>query len=182
MKKLPQKRYKVIYVDPPWKYKDQGKSGKRGASQQYQTMTLDQMIEIPIETIAKNDAVMFMWFTDTHILEAYALARAWGFEPKRIGFVWVKVTKDFEKQRIMLGRYTRSNAEFVMIATRGQIPKRKSNSVRSIVFAVPGKHSVKPDEVRKRITKLYGNVSRIELFARKRKHLNDGWDYWGNQA
>ena len=40
-------------------------------------------------------------------------------------------------------------------------------------------HSRKPDEVKKRIVDLMGDLPRIELFARQ--SLDKGWDYWGNE-
>ncbi len=41
-----------------------------------------------------------------------------------------------------------------------------------------GKHSEKPDKIRARFVQLYGDVERVELFARKRVA---GWDCWGNE-
>ena len=40
-------------------------------------------------------------------------------------------------------------------------------------------HSKKPDEVRKRIVELFGELPRIELFARQK---TSGWDVWGNEV
>jgi N6-adenosine-specific RNA methylase IME4 len=41
-------------------------------------------------------------------------------------------------------------------------------------------HSVKPDEIMRRIEKLFGpNTTKIELFARR---AVDGWDRWGDEA
>lgn len=40
-------------------------------------------------------------------------------------------------------------------------------------------HSKKPDETRKRIEALYGDVPKIELFARRQA---DNWDCWGNEV
>ena len=48
-----------------------------------------------------------------------------------------------------------------------------------LVEAVRTRHSEKPEEVRRRIEELFGDVPRIELFARKRFH---GWDCWGNEV
>lgn len=39
--------------------------------------------------------------------------------------------------------------------------------------------SKKPEEVRLRITELFGDLPRIELFARQ---YADGWDCWGNDV
>ena len=40
-------------------------------------------------------------------------------------------------------------------------------------------HSKKPDEARKRIVELLGDIPRVELFARQKA---DGWDVWGNEV
>ena len=48
-----------------------------------------------------------------------------------------------------------------------------------------GEHSAKPGEVRNRIERLFGNVSRIELFARPESPMfpkPDGWHWWGNEV
>ena len=58
-------------------------------------------------------------------------------------------------------------------------PKRKSASVRQLVFAPVEQHSKKPDEVRDKIVKLMGDQPRVELFARQK---TPGWDVWGNEV
>ena len=40
-------------------------------------------------------------------------------------------------------------------------------------------HSKKPNEARKRIVELIGDLSKIELFAREKV---EGWDVWGNEV
>ena len=39
--------------------------------------------------------------------------------------------------------------------------------------------SYKPEEARRRIVELMGDLPRIELFARQK---TDGWDVWGNEV
>lgn len=51
--------------------------------------------------------------------------------------------------------------------------------IQSLVIAERTKHSKKPNEVRKRIEQLFGNISKIELFARNK---TPGWDVWGNEV
>ena len=41
------------------------------------------------------------------------------------------------------------------------------------------RHSSKPHEVKERIIELFGNIPKIELFAREK---TDGWDCWGNEV
>lgn len=77
-----------------------------------------------------------------------------------------------------MGGWTRANAEVCLLATRGR-PKRLSASVHSVVDAPVRAHSQKPDEVRTRIVELFGDLPRIELFAREK---TQGWDVWGNEV
>ena len=58
-------------------------------------------------------------------------------------------------------------------------PKRKSASVRQLLFSPVEEHSKKPDEARDKIIELMGDLPRIELFARRE---TPGWDVWGNEV
>ena len=77
------------------------------------------------------------------------------------------------------GYYTRANAELCLLATKGKILNRKSHSVHQIIESKLREHSRKPDEARERIVELFGDIPRIELFARQ---YADGWDCWGNEV
>jgi len=178
---LPKKKFTIIYADLPWPYRDKGAAGKRGASQHYNTIELVDLINFPIEKIAARNCALFLWAVDPMLPEAMAVLKAWGFQFKRVAFVWVKTTIDGKKYKMGLGRYTRSNAEFVLLGLRGHV-KVVNHSVSQIVAESPRGHSVKPDEVRNRIVKLLGQVSRIEIFARgDKKYLPKGWQYWGDE-
>ena len=78
-----------------------------------------------------------------------------------------------------MGYYTRANAELCLLATRGKTLKRVSRTVHSVVLSKIREHSRKPDEVRNRIVELFGDIPRIELFARQKV---DGWDCWGDEV
>jgi site-specific DNA-methyltransferase (adenine-specific) len=74
------------------------------------------------------------------------------------------------------------NAEIVLLGTKGAMTKHlKSRKVRQIVEAVRerGKHSKKPNEIREKIVEMFGDLPRIELFARERV---SGWEAWGNEV
>lgn len=64
-----------------------------------------------------------------------------------------------------------------LIATRGN-PKRVSKAVHSVIDTPVERHSKKPDEVRRRIEQLMGDVPRAELFARE---TYPGWVCLGNE-
>lgn len=172
------KRYSVVYADPPWSYNQfQGKGTKYGdVSAHYQTMTKEELEQFPINNFADSkNCVLFMWATFPNLPQAIELVAKWGFEYKTVAFVWIKTRK--EGYYSGLGFYTNSNAEIVIIAKRGQL-ERKNKNVKQLVFSPLEQHSQKPNEVRQRIVDLYGDIPRIELFARERFH---GWDSFGNQ-
>lgn len=51
---FPDKKYSVIYADPPWEYRQSGgKSGSRGmAKTHYSTMTTGDICNLPVGEIA----------------------------------------------------------------------------------------------------------------------------------
>lgn len=52
------------------------------------------------------------------------------------------------------------------------------HAVHQVIESPVEEHSKKPEETRRRIVELLGDVPRIELFARQR---SPGWDVWGNE-
>ena len=56
---------------------------------------------------------------------------------------------------------------------------KKVNNIYQKVTAERTKHSRKPQEVRHNIELLFGDLPRIELFAREKFY---GWDCWGNEV
>lgn len=171
------KRYGVIYADPPWKYRVWSGKGKT-ATNHYDCMAKQDIQDIPIQRICKDDCILFLWVTMPLLEEGLELIKAWGFAYKTCGFTWVKRNKKTDGWFWGLGYWTRANAELCLIATRGK-PKRASRSVHQVCDARIMEHSRKPPEIRERIVRLCGDVPRIELFARQEA---DGWDCWGNEV
>ena len=174
-------KYGVIYADPPWSFRNWSAKGTgRNAVSHYDCMDFDTLAALPVETIAADDSVLFLWATDPMLPSAFALIDAWGFEFKTVGFYWVKLNGTAEGSNRFftgLGYWTRANPEQCLLATRGK-PQRRSKSVRKLVVDRRREHSRKPDEVRDRIEKLVPGPY-IELFARETK---TGWDCWGDQV
>lgn len=174
------KKYKIIYADPPWSYKVWSKKGKgRSAENHYKTMNKEDIQKLPIQNISENDSILFLWVTAPCLIEGIELIKKWGFEYKTIGFTWVKENKRADTLFWGMGYYTRANAELCLLATKGRTLKRVSRSVHQVVVSKIENHSRKPDKVRSRIVQLFGNLPRIELFARQK---TPGWDVWGNEV
>lgn len=149
------KRYGIIYADPPWRYHDTlGGNAKMGAMP-YDTMTDGEINSLPIKDIAEKNCVLFLWATMPKLQEALNTINAWGFTYKTCAFCWVKQNPKSGGIYAGLGRWVQGNAEICLLATRGH-PHRISKSIKQIVLAPRGKHSEKPAEVRNRITDLMG--------------------------
>lgn len=183
---LPNKKYQVIYADPPWDYggktqydksviKNQNVGFEKNiflssASFQYPTIKLKQLKELNIESISDNNCLLFMWTTGPQMANSIELGEAWGFEYKTVAFVWDKMVHN-------PGRYTLSQTEFVLAFKKGKFPQpRGARNVRQFIQVHRREHSVKPVEVIDGITKMFPTQEKIELFARNKY---DGWDSWG---
>ncbi len=193
-------KYDLIYADPPWSYGNTISNG--AANDHYSTMNLTDIKRLPVWELASDNSVLVMWYTGTHVEEARAVAEAWGFDVRQMFlFTWIKFNalaegrfnRALEEQtifdftdlldllnaetRMNPGNYTRGNQESALVAVRGTGLERVSRSVKQIIYSCQGEHSTKPAEARFRLEQLYGDVPRIELFARRPA---DGWDSWGN--
>lgn len=170
------KKYDIIYADPPWAYRNM-RNIQATANSHYSTMKQEDIEALPIGQLAKPNSILFMWATFPKMQEALNTIKAWGFEYKTVGFTWIKKNKN-GSNFFGVGWYTKSNAEVCLIGVKGKPPK-VSNKVSQIIESVREEHSKKPDIVRDKIIEFCGDFSRIELFARQ---YAEGWDCWGNEA
>lgn len=121
-------------------------------------MTTEALKELDVGRIAHRDAALFMWATDAHIPDALELYRAWGFRYVTVAFVWSKKTVN-GKTVSNLAPWTLKNCELCLMGTRGRMVQYKQkNNIPQLVEAVRTRHSEKPEEVRRRIEELFGDV------------------------
>tara|TARA_R100000654_G_scaffold55943_1_gene82249 strand:+ start:42 stop:596 length:555 start_codon:yes stop_codon:yes gene_type:complete len=184
MIKFPNKKYNIIYADPPWSFGSKSyQDGNRDMidiqKAHYSTMTEQEICSLPVQNIADENCIIFMWVTDSHLQEALSVINAWGFTYKTIGFTWVKQYAN-GSYCYNFSPYVLKSTEICLIGTKGKLKEiKKRNDIKGLVFAERTKHSKKPQEVRNRITELCKDLPRIELFARK---TSPGWDVWGNEV
>ena len=177
---FPNKKYQIIYADPPWHFSNwSGKGTVKAPINHYPTMKLKDICSLDIDKIADKNCILFIWSVDPLLNKVFDVIKSWNFTFKTVGFVWVKTTKE-NKPRLGLGYWTRGATEYCILATRGK-PKRISASVSKTIIEQPREHSRKPDCVRDRIVELCGDLPRIELFARQ-DFTHKGWDCWGNEV
>jgi N6-adenosine-specific RNA methylase IME4 len=179
------RRFPVIVPDPPWTFETySGKGKQRSAERHYDCMSLDDIKALPIADLAADDCALLLWCVCPDLPGAIDVIRAWGFEFTTKAFTWIKTTKNAEAVTLDgdglnwgMGYYTRSNSEDILLATRGN-PLRLAKDVHQVVMAPVAEHSRKPDEIYKRIERLYAGPY-LELFARAER---PGWTTWGNEV
>ena len=180
------KKYQIIYTDPPWSYRDNKGNLPKLGGKTYPTMMLEEIKALNVSSIADKNSLLFLWATMPLLQEALEVISAWGFKYTTCASNWIKLNPSVKNPLFItmkdiysgLGHWVNGNAELCLLGKRGH-PKRYNKNVKQILFAPRGRHSAKPNEVRKRIIRIAGDLPRIELFARE-KPL--GWDVWGNEV
>ena len=180
--------YDIILADPPWTFKTYSEKGKehKSAELHYSCMTIDDIYNLPIQNIASDNCILFLWVINPMLPEGLKTIEKWGFKYKTVAFSWYKKNKIADSFFWGLGYWTRANVELCLLATKGE-PTRINKGVHQVindedyldteqVFSVIRHYSQKTDEVRNKIVQLCGNIPRIELFAREKV---EGWESVG---
>lgn len=198
-------KFDVVLADPPWIFKTWSDKGKdRSPEKHYQTMTIDDICNLPVKEVTSKNSALFLWVTWPTIFKfAPMVFEAWDYEYRARAFTWVKANKHgvynlIEKMRGMLeskidvyevdrfmqfgfwhmgnGYYTRANDEVCLLGIRGKMPVA-DRGVRSLIAEARRDHSRKPEGQYKRIEALFPDRHYIELFAR---NTRPGWVSLGN--
>jgi N6-adenosine-specific RNA methylase IME4 len=170
---LPNKKYNIIYADPPWPVKKiQRKVRPNQVEFDYPTMSLDEIQTLPVNDITQDNCWLFLWTTQAFLPYAFGVVKTWGFKYQRT------ITWDKQNGLCLFGFHHRT--EFLLVAYKGKIdmyPKRKAVPTIFQISSKKLRHSQKPDEIRQAI-EVFGDA-RIELFARQQ---TPGWDVWGDEV
>lgn len=171
-----ERKFGVVYADPSWQYDEGTTTPSRKIENHYPTMPADEIAAMPVEGLCLKDAVLFLWVPNPLLPEGLMVMEAWGFTYKA-KWTWLK---QYPGKKKGTGYWTINEDESVLIGVRGNPPPPPTKARFRSHFSAPvGKHSEKPEEVRKRIEKMYPKAGRIELFARQQ---SKGWEVWGNQS
>jgi N6-adenosine-specific RNA methylase IME4 len=166
------KLYSVIYADPPWRFEPWSRETgmDRAADNHYPSMTDDEICALKIP--AAPDCALFLCATAPMLAQAFKVMEAWGFKYKSI-MVWIK-------NREGTGYWFRNQVEFLLVGIKGKIPApAMGEQPPQVVHEPVGRHSEKPTVFAETIEKMFPNLSKVELFARKQR---PGWATWGNEA
>ncbi len=164
-------KYPVIYCDPPWRY-EYIETESRAIENQYPTMALDEICDLPVADITTDDCILFLWATSPKLEESMRVLSAWGFTYRTCA-VW-------DKEVIGMGYYFRQQHELLLVATKGSLPTPlPENRPSSVIRSRREKHSAKPEFVYELIEAMYPELPKLEMFCRSPR---EGWRVWGNQS
>jgi N6-adenosine-specific RNA methylase IME4 len=175
------RKFRTILADPPWQF--QNRTGKMAPEHKrlnrYGTMTLDDILNLPVADIVKEPAHLYLWVPNALLPEGLRVLEAWGFEYKT-NLVWHKVRKDGGPDGRGVGFYFRNTTELILFGVRGTNARTldPGRSQVNIIRTQKREHSRKPDE----LYDIIEDCSRgpfLELFARGQRK---GWTSWGNQS
>lgn len=182
--------FKAIMADPPWYFRARTTVvSDRDPQRHYGVMSARDICALPVSDLAEKDAHLFLWATGPCLPQAFAVIDAWGFRFSGVAFTWIKLKKSHNPNQLRilpsaehdlhvgLGFTTRKNAEFCLLARRGNA-KRVAKDVREIIMSPVREHSRKPDEAFDRVRR-YCDGPYLELFSRESRA---GWATWGNQT
>ena len=100
------KKYQIIYADPPWKYNNRADNDTRykgGAGNHYSLMDMKEIERLPINNLSDDNCALFLWVTFPILDEQIRLFKKWGFDYKTLGFSWIKLnSKNFSKKTTFL--------------------------------------------------------------------------------
>jgi N6-adenosine-specific RNA methylase IME4 len=173
---LPDKRFGVIYADPPWRFEPYSRitGMDRAADNHYPTSPLEEINALDVASLAAPDCVLFLWATAPMLPQALEVMTAWGFTYKS-HIIWAK-------NHMGLGYWARNKHELLLIGTRGDIPgPAPGTQTVSLVEAPVGRHSEKPAVFYEMIERYFPTLPKIELHARGAV-ARLGWDVWGLEA
>lgn len=198
------KKYKLGLLDPPWTYDNKQQNDPKRGGIIYPTLTMKELYDIPIGNAFDKDSLIVVWVTAPKLMDEYyekynpiSIIRNWGFRPITFIFTWIKLNRNARKSLPFdiqdqdwpwyhkdnfysgLGRYTNSNSEYAIVARKGKGLPRIAKDVKQLIIAPIGIHSAKPKEQYDRLDRLYGNVPRVELFARSINAPPIEWDAVG---
>lgn len=89
-------KYSVVCCDFPWNFSDELKMSKvaRGASSNYNTMSIDDLLTLPIKSLIDPEGtVLAMWVPSVLLPDGLRLMKEYGFTFKQT-YIWTKNKKE----------------------------------------------------------------------------------------
>lgn len=178
----PEKKYDILYTDPPWK---QGRGGKKaarpnstGMTVPYETMDVPGIMEIHryvTGNLMNEKHNVFMWTIDKYLPDAEKIMDMLGYS-LHARIIWDKVNGPAPAYTLRF-----SHEYLLWFYKKGNIvlpDKSKRGAFTTVMRESSRRHSQKPECAYQMIESLFPEAEKLELFARTER---DGWDAWGNE-
>lgn len=165
---LPTGPFRVLVVDPPWRYTKRDDDPTHRATCPYPSMTVDEIAALPVGNLAGDDAILWLWTTNAHLPEVWPIISSWGFAYKTM-LTWVK-------DKMGVGDWLRGQTEHCLLCVKGK-PTTLLTNQTTVIHAPAREHSRKPEAFYLLVEELCPG-SKCELFARESR---EGWTVWGNE-
>lgn len=175
-------KYDLILSDPPWSIKRGGKKAVRpnssGEPLEYNTLSLDDIkkhLEIA-SSLTNENSILFLWTIDKYLYQAEEIAKSLGYKT-HARMIWSK-----GGMGIPAAFTVRYSHEYLLFMYKGKlipIEKSERGKIADVFVEKPRKHSQKPEISYEIIERLYPNLTKLEMYARRER---DGWDCWGNEV
>src|SRR6266567_838269 len=180
LEKVNKKKFSTILADPPWQFTN--RTGKMAPEHKrllrYPTMTLDDILSLPIADLSLPQSHLYLWVPNALILEGLEVMRRWGFTYKT-NLVWYKIRKDGGPDGRGVGFYFRNVTKLVLFGVRGSLRTLAPGPRQvNLLGTMKREHSRKPDELYD-IVEACSPGPYLELFAR---HCRRGWRQWGEEV
>lgn len=167
---LPKNKYRAIVIDPPWGIDKIAREERMNQFDfDYHTMTLDQIMSLPIPDLASEDGChIYLWATHKHLPDAFDILEAWGAKYQCL-LTWVKNVG-------MTPFSWMYSTEHCLFARIGNLDLLKMGK-RLDFHAKVREHSRKPNEFYDLVREV-SPAPRIDMFGRE---PHEGFDVWGNE-
>lgn len=177
-----EKKYDILYTDPPW---IQGRGGKKaarpnstGMSVPYDTMDIPSITELHrhiIENLMNEKHNIFMWTIDKYLPDTEKMMNELGYK-LHARIIW-------DKENGPSPAYTlRFSHEYLpWFYKKGNIilPDKDKRGAFTTVMREPSRrHSQKPECAYQMLEAMFPQTEKLELFARTER---PGWDAFGNE-
>ena len=174
-------RYGLLCIDPPWKQSKGGKKNVRpnssGTQLDYQTISLDlikEHIKVASE-LTEDNSILFLWTIDKYLFEAEQIAKDLGYK-LHARMIWNKVNGIPAAFTIRYGH------EYLLYMYKGKlipVAKNERGKIHTVFTELVTKHSKKPEISYQIMERLYPDLQKLEMYARRERQ---GWDCWGNEV
>ena len=174
-------KYNLILADPPWKQSKGGKKKVRpnssGEDLDYTTITLDEIKEHlrQASSLTTENSILFLWTIDKYLFEAQQIAESLGYK-LHARMIWNKVTGIPSAFTVRYGH------EYLLYMYKGKLTPvalDERGKIHTVFTEKVKKHSQKPEISYEIIKRLYPDLIKLELYARREI---EGFDCWGNEV